>query len=99
MISFSTSHSGNIAIGSNAFEIFLSAEEFQEEYINLQNELAIKYYKAKENFLGEKDELINAIRSFPVFSLIDRQDAYSEKVLEENENLILAFNDNFLLVF
>ena len=65
----------------------------------MREKIQWNYDFARKEFAKVKDLLYNAQLNLINFSSIERGDAYKDNLIEENENLILATNDNFIRLF
>ncbi|KAL4500117.1 hypothetical protein ABPG73_011225 [Tetrahymena malaccensis] len=99
MVSFNTHKSGNIEIDEESFESFFKLPDWQHQVKIFQNQIFQKSTEIKKLFQKSKDELEYAFQNLPDFNQTLRGNAYDEKHLEENESLILAFNDNLIQLF
>ncbi|KAL4502412.1 hypothetical protein ABPG72_011999 [Tetrahymena utriculariae] len=99
MASFNLHKSGNIEIDEELIGYFYKLPDWQHQVKIFQNQIFQKFTEIKKLFQKSKEELEYAFQNLPDFNQTLRGRAYDEKHLEENESLILAFNDNLIQLF
>jgi serine/threonine-protein kinase ULK/ATG1 len=99
MLLFDTNQSGIIEINDEDWKSFIKTDHMSAELLKMRAMVTRDYDFSRKEFFRWKDLLYDAQLNLKQFQLVERGETYKDTNIEENENLILAFNDNFLKLF